>query len=114
MGDDILYFQSEIEKAWFKSEERIKNYLKSINASEEMSNYILPKMKEVFYSYEKNFGFDIALPTGDLPESKNDAILLAVQKGVNIQMEKISKFWYKVLHDRMLLEIELYKCQQRL
>ncbi|OGH05907.1 MAG: hypothetical protein A2W22_06915 [Candidatus Levybacteria bacterium RBG_16_35_11] len=111
MGE-VIYLPTRIERFWSEYEKETKDYLKLINASAEMTNHICAKLKKVFFSYEKDFSFNINIPLPEgLSKTEIQGIISVIQDALAGHMQKLSNFWWKAFKDRLLLEIELYKCQ---
>ncbi len=107
MGD-VIEFPSQTLQEWAGIERTLRKTFNEANASTEMQNEILIKMKEVFQRYNVKFTIPIALPKA-LHEQQKEAIVSSIEQALDNYQKQLNDLMNHVILDRLLLEIELYK-----
>jgi len=112
MTTNIIEFPTRSVREWIKVERTIRETLEQAGASQEMTEEVCGRMKEVYEKYDRVFTFALGLP---LPEhlslEQRRAIDNSIRNAVEGLTKEIHEYTNQVLFDRLCIEIELYKMQ---
>ena len=99
---------------WMMFEKTIREALEKAGASEEMTQQVSGRMKEVYERYDRKFTLALSRP---LPENlslkQRKEIDDSIRNAVQVLTDEIHEYTSEVLFDRLCIEIELYKLRSR-
>ena len=107
MDSNVIEFPTRIVRNWIEFERVIRGILERSGATPEMMDEICGRMKESWKKFDIQISLPFQIPAG-LPEWARRVIDDSYQKLTKSLADQIHGYTSDLIHDRLLLEIELY------
>ena len=106
MDSNVIQFPTRAVREWIILERHFQDILERSGASPEMTEEVCARMKEAAEKFNGEFKFALELPP--LPEGLKGIIDDAIQKAAKILADQVHEYSWKIMLDRLQLEIDLY------
>ena len=114
MTTNVIELPTGSAREWIMFEKTIREALEKAGASQEMTQEVSARMKEVYERYDRKFTLALSPP---LPENlslkQRREIDNSIRNAVEGLTNEIHEYTSQVLFDRLCIEIELYKLRSR-
>ncbi|HUL30815.1 MAG TPA: hypothetical protein VLZ03_10220 [Thermodesulfobacteriota bacterium] len=108
MSSTIIKFPTATARSWIEFEKLFRDLLESQGMAPAMIDGVCGRMRDSWKNLYAQISFAFEIPPG-LPDWAEEALNNSVQKATKSLTDQIHEYLNRVLLDRLLLEIELYR-----